>query len=123
MRLAVLGSRGFEDYPKLEKILDIIVPQFKVNTIVSGGARGADSLAEKYATKSGLELDVYPADWDKHGKSAGYIRNVDIWNNSDMGIAFHDGQSKGTEHSFDLAKKQNKKLFIYNYVLDKIYLN
>ena len=122
MRLAVVGSRGFNDYNKLEKILDILVKQFDIDVFVSGGANGADSLSVRYALLHKLEFDIYIPDWSK-GRGAGYIRNVEIWDNSDMGVAFWDGKSKGTEHSFTLAKKQNKKLFIYNYVTDEFYIN
>ena len=123
MRLAVVGSRNYNDYEKLEKILEIIVKQNNVTTIVSGGAQGADRLSHKFALEHHLEFDVYIPDWDKHGKGAGYIRNVEIWDNSDLGIAFWDGSSKGTEHSFKLAKKQEKKLYIYNYKEDKFWIN
>ena len=124
MRLAVIGSRGFDDYELLEKVLDIIQRgnRLSFDTIVSGGANGADSLAERYAIKNDIKTDIYPADWNKHGKSAGYIRNVDIWDNSDFGVAFWDGESKGTAHSFKLSIKQNKTLFIYNYSTRNFYL-
>jgi hypothetical protein len=122
MKLAVIGSRSFDDYRILKTTLEPLIEQFKVTTIVSGGAKGADSLAEKFAKEHGLELNIFPADWDKHGKAAGYIRNVDIWNNSDLGVAFWDGESKGTAHSFQISKKQNKQLFVFDYSKMDFYL-
>lgn len=122
MRLAVIGSRSFTNYHILKITLERLVDSFEVTTIVSGGATGADSLAEKFAEEYGLKMDVYPADWNKHGKAAGYIRNVDIWNNSDLGVAFWDGSSKGTAHSFQISKKQNKQLFVFDYSKMDFYL-
>jgi hypothetical protein len=76
-------------------------------------------MAEHYAEVNEIPIVVHEAEWDKYGKSAGYIRNKTIWDDSDMGIAFWDGVSKGTKHSFDLAKKQNKKLLIFNYTINR----
>ena len=115
MKLAVVGSRGFTDYEILSRVIDELRKVYEITTIVSGGAKGADTLAEKYASDHGLELDIFPAKWKELGKKAGYARNHDIWNNSDFGVAFWDGQSKGTAHSFAIAKNQNKKLFVFNY--------
>lgn len=123
MKLAIVGSRGYNGWDKFSKILNIIIKKYNIKTIVSGGAKGADSLARRYAKTYNIELIEYLPDWDKYGKSAGFIRNSTIWNNSDMGIAFWDGVSKGTEHSFSIAKKQNKKLFIYDYNKDNFYIN
>lgn len=79
---------------------------------MSGGAKGADSLAERFAKENNIETMIFPADWDKYGKNAGYIRNKDIISNSDIVIAFWDGKSKGTKISIDLAKQSSKILFI-----------
>jgi len=122
MNLAVVGSRTFNDYHILKSTLDPLVESFGITTIVSGGAKGADTLAEKYAKEYVLHLIVFPADWDTHGKRAGYIRNVDIWNNADLGVAFWDGQSKGTAHSFEISKKQKKKLYVLDYSKNDFYL-
>lgn len=115
MKLAVVGSRSFNNYDALSKELDYIRTRQNITALVSGGAKGADVLAERYAKENNIEVLVIKPDWDKHGNKAGFIRNVEIWDNSDFGIAFWDGESKGTQHSFDIAKKQNKycKLFKY----------
>ncbi len=115
MKLAVVGSRSFNDYDCLSKELDYIRKKQNITLIVSGGANGADRLAEQYAREHNIEILILKAEWDKHGKRAGYIRNVEIWNNSDFGIAFWDGKSKGTQHSFEIAKNQKKYCKIYNY--------
>lgn len=106
----VIGSRSFSNYELLASSLNNYV--YKGDVIVSGGAKGADSLAERFAKENSIEFVVYPANWEKFGKSAGFKRNVDIVNSSDIIIAFWDGKSKGTMHSIELAKKMNKKTII-----------
>jgi hypothetical protein len=85
-----------------------------ISWVVSGGAPGADSLAEKWAKENKKMLTIYPADWLNLGKRAGYVRNTDIVKNSDMIIAFWDGNSKGTKHTIGLAQKMGKDCKIIN---------
>ena len=81
---------------------------FNVTLVVSGGARGADKMGEDWAKEHGIDTLIFPADWDKHGKAAGYIRNEDIIKNCDQAIAFWDNISRGTKHSIFLCEKYNK---------------
>lgn len=115
MRLAVIGSRDFNDYILLSMELDIIVQQNNINTIISGGARGADYLAKEYAINNNLMYKEFPADWNKFGSSAGFIRNKDIVDDCNYLVAFWDNKSKGTKHSIELAYHQNKLLKIIKY--------
>jgi hypothetical protein len=110
MNYAVIGSRTFDDYRKLKAICrKLITPK---DTIISGGASGADSLAKLYAQENQINYLEFPADWNLYGKRAGFLRNITIIEHSHMIIAFWDGISKGTEHSINLAKKQKKPTFI-----------
>lgn len=125
----IVGSRTFSDYDLLEEKTDKLLQnkQEKDITIVSGGAQGADKLAEKYAKKRGHRLIVMPADWygneentGKYNRAAGYERNARmhefISTKEDRGvIAFWDGKSKGTQHSFELAKRYNNPLRVIQY--------
>lgn len=81
----------------------------EITHIVSGGARGADSLAEKFAREYNKKLIVYRADWNRYGKGAGFIRNATIINACDYCVAFWDGQSHGTKHDIDLCKQSKKE--------------
>lgn len=121
MKLAIVGSRGFSDYPRLLNIVeeylcdyehfkDCFIPRF--NEVVSGGATGADKLGEQIAAHFGVKLTVFKPDWDKHGKAAGFIRNEDIISNSDFVLCAWDGQSKGTANSLSIAKRLKKPTFI-----------
>jgi len=113
MKVSIIGSRGFNNYELLKKTLDPV--KDKITLIVSGGAKGADSLGEQYAKENGIPTQIFIPDWEKQGRSAGYIRNRDIVSNSDVIIAFWDGSSKGTQHSFKLAKELNKRIIIIEY--------
>ncbi len=111
MKVAVIGSRGFNNYDLLKKTLSNI----EITLLVSGGATGADSLGEQYAIENNIETKIFLPDWDKHKRAAGMIRNTDIVNESEVVVAFWDGNSRGTLDSINKAKKSNKKLIIINY--------
>lgn len=102
MKIAVIGSREI-DFINLDKHL----PK-ECTEIVSGGARGVDSLAARYARTHGLKLTEFLPDYDSFGKSAPLIRNKDIVNYSDGVIAFWDGESHGTLHVIDYCEKIGK---------------
>jgi hypothetical protein len=109
MKVIIAGSRDFNDYNLLKNNCDVLLSLTKENIeIVSGGARGADSLGERYAQENNLELKIFPADWSI-GKGAGFIRNKQMADYSDALIAFWDGKSKGTKMMIDLAKKNELK--------------
>lgn len=110
MRVAVIGSRGFNDYEKVKETLSKI----NITLLVSGGAKGADLLGERYAKENNIETKIFIPDWDKHGKKAGFLRNTDIIENAELVVAFWDGTSKGTLDSINKTKEQNKKLIIIN---------
>ncbi len=89
-----------DDYEYLESVLDDLANNLGPFVILSGGAKGVNTLAERYAEEKGMEIEIFKADWKRYGKGAVYLRNVEIWKAADLGIAFWDGQSKGTQHSF-----------------------
>ena len=76
--------------------------------IISGGARGADALGERYARENGFKVERYPADWDTYGKSAGPRRNKQMAEVCDCAICFWDGQSRGTASMIEFAKQLGK---------------
>ncbi len=108
MKVAVIGSRSFTDYDLVISILD----EFDISAVVSGGAKGADSLGEKYAIDNFIDTLIFKPDWKRYGRGAGFVRNKEIINNCDIVVAFWDGKSKGTKNSIDLARKQNKTVRI-----------
>lgn len=117
-KVAVIGSRSFEDkkllYDALTKNYD------RIKLIISGGARGADSLAVEWATDYGVPYLVFPALWHnpftgEHDKGAGFRRNIQIIDQCDVVIAFWDGASRGTSHSLEIAKAKKKPVKIISF--------
>lgn len=117
MKYAIIGSRTFNDYDYLKSCLK----DFDISEIISGGAKGADSMAEKYAIENDIKCTIFLPDWKLHGRGAGFMRNKLIIDNSNMVIAFWDGISKGTKNSIDIANKQNKKIYIFNEAGKKLF--
>lgn len=112
MKVGIVGSREFKNYELFSDAMKQYLSD--ISWVVSGGAPGADSLAEKWAKENKKMLTIYPADWFNLGKRAGYVRNTDIVKNSDMIVAFWDGKSKGTKHTIGLAQKMGKECKIIN---------
>ena len=108
MRIAVVGSRSFDDYERMEKVLDKYCPF----TLISGGAMGADTLAERYARVNQLIRAIFPAEWNRYGKKAALIRNRKIVDKADLIIAFWDGRSPGTKMVIDLAMKTKTEIIV-----------
>jgi len=115
MKIAVVGSREFKDKNFIWNRLSerMIMPDTGGFTVVSGGARGVDTYAENFAKEHNIPTIIFPAQWRKYGKKAGYLRNEKIVAEADTIVAFWDGKSKGTKHSIDLAIKAGKPVDIY----------
>lgn len=117
-KVIIAGGREFNDYELLKARVDAALcmkSQSHKIVIVSGKARGADALGERYAVERGYEISAHPADWDAYGKSAGYRRNAEMAQEADALIAFWDGKSRGTKHMIDLAEKAGLVLRVVNY--------
>lgn len=115
-RVIIAGSRDFNDFDLLKQRMDKLLSNITDDiAIVSGMARGADSLGVRYAALKGYALHSFPADWDKYGKSAGYKRNEEMARNADALVAFWDGKSKGTKHMIDIARLHGLKVRVINY--------
>jgi hypothetical protein len=112
MKLAIVGSRTFNDYQLLESTILQNFDIASITYVVSGGANGADKLGELFAKKHNIETIIYKPDWKKYGKSAGFLRNYDIINAADHVIAFWDGVSNGTKHDIDIATQKGKPLMV-----------
>jgi hypothetical protein len=123
MKLAIIGSRSFQDYDLLCQTMDkwFYEPRggtscpmwlYNVREIVSGGAAGADSLGARWAREQGIKLTEFKPDWEKHGRRAGFIRNEDIVAASDVVLSFWDGVSRGTANSLSIAKRLKKPTII-----------
>lgn len=118
-KVIIAGSRDFNDYETLKSFCDKMLQRKTNIEIISGTAKGADQLGEKYAVEKNFKLTKVPAEW-RNGKSAGYRRNEKMAEMADALIAFWDGESKGTKHMINCAKKNNLTCRIYYYNGDTI---
>lgn len=109
MKLIIAGSRDFTDFEYLNAHMNFAVPPwYKIEEIVSGGARGADTLGEQFAQLNNIPLKVFSADWKRHGNKAGPMRNSEMGIYADGLVAFWDGKSTGTKHMIEYMKHWNK---------------
>ena len=107
MKVAIIGSRGidcvdFSSYLPKETTL-----------IISGGAKGVDTLAEAYAKQKALPVLIIKPDYQKYGKNAPLIRNRKIVDIADAILAFWDGESHGTIYTVKYAIKHNKPVRLF----------
>ena len=100
MRLAIIGSRTC---PPVD--IASYLP-FVPDTIVSGGARGADTYAKEYALKNNIAIIEFLPDYRKYGRKAPLMRNLQIVDNCDYLLALWNGVSRGTKFTIDYARKQ-----------------
>lgn len=111
MKLLVAGSReGFVARNVFEAIEE---SQFIATEIVSGGARGVDRDGEYYAQCNKLPITRFLPNWDKEGKKAGVLRNIQMGQYADALVAVWDGKSKGTEHMINYMRSLNKPVHVY----------
>ena len=107
MNVIVFGGRDFEDEEFAFRWLDAFNEVSGISLVISGKSRGADKLGENWASLRGIELAEYPADWKKHGKKAGMIRNQQMIDETpggvDLVVAFPGG--RGTADMIRRAKK------------------
>ena len=109
--MKVVGSRSFANYELLKTTLD---RYSDIDTIVSGGAPGADTLGERYAREH---------DWKTYGKRAGFVRNGDIVDHSDLVIAFWSEffrMKKSTKSTIDIAKRKGVACRIVEFGCKKV---
>lgn len=109
-KLAVVGSRGFRDYHKLDGVLRDAAP----TVVISGGARGADSLAETWARRNGVETQIFLPDHKKY-RHAFHHRNRLIAEACERLIAFWDGKSTGTKYTIDYARRIGRPVEIVRF--------
>lgn len=111
MRIAIIGSRETGNI-NFEELLKKHWFVFTNDTIISGGARGIDSLAAMYARKHGMKLLEFRPDYATFGRGATFVRNRLVVDMADVVIAFWNGTSRGTKYTIDYAKKKNVPLII-----------
>lgn len=124
IRIIVAGSRDFDDYSLLkltlkEYINGLDIADLSQVVIISGAARGADTLGEYFAYDYQIAVRKFPAKWDEIGKCAGWVRNAEMakYAAEKHGVlfAFWDGKSRGTKNMIDLANRYSLEVHVVNY--------
>lgn len=114
-RVVIAGCRDYNNYNEAKIYIDYCLSNVQKENnivIVSGCARGADAIGERYAKENGFKVEKYPADWKKYGRSAGPIRNKQMAESCDFVICFWDDKSKGTKSMIEYAKRCGKPIRI-----------
>ena len=108
MRVVVSGSREWGRIPEeRERVYERLVALPPDTIVLHGNARGADEIADQAARYLRLKREPHPADWRMLGRRAGIVRNVQMLDTQpDLVIAFWDGESRGTDHMIQTARKR-----------------
>ena len=107
MKVAVIGSRSLE----VRDLGKYLPPE--TTEIVSGGARGIDQCARRYALSHGIKLTEFLPDYDTYGRSAPLRRNIQIIDYSDLVLAFWDGASSGTGFVITKCRERNREYKVF----------
>lgn len=111
-RVIVAGSRNITSLAAIEDALQGSTFTARLTEIVSGGARGVDKLGEHWARSRGVPLRVFPADWGRHPRLAGRLRNTEMAEYADALVAIWDGRSTGTKHMIEAMLYRSKPTYI-----------
>lgn len=115
-RTIIAGSRGITDYSLVETAMQLAANRGigPVTQVLCGMARGVDMLGRRWALEHGVAIRDCPAEWELHGRSAGYKRNAFMAHNADALVALWDGYSRGTESMIRLAKGLHLPTFVFD---------
>ena len=114
MKLAIVGSRTINKNIAYKAINTFVEQLDNIVSIVTGGAKGVDSTAKDFAINNNIALVEFLPKYSIYGRRATLVRNQEIVNNADLVLALWDSKSKGTKHSINYARKQNKEVFVIN---------
>lgn len=115
MKLIVAGGRLYNDEPRVYHDLNIIHANYEELEIVTGLAKGPDTFGKNWAIRNGILYHEFPANWNKFGKSAGYIRNKKMAEFADGLLAYWDGDSRGTMNMINVAHEHGLAVAVVHY--------
>lgn len=118
MKIIIAGSRKGFTQGIVDAVMKQAIKQWDIRaqdiTVVSGCALGVDTYGIRWAEERGLPVMRYPADWDRHGKSAGILRNIQMAAVADALVALWDGESPGTRHMVQEADKRGLRVYVFS---------
>jgi hypothetical protein len=124
-KVIICGGRDYDNYDEMQIQFTYFARHLEIESIVSGGNKswnddkkkftGADYLSKRLAKEKNIPHEEFPADWQKHGKRAGYIRNAAMGEAGTHVLAFWDGKSRGTAMMIDIARRKNIPVEIIYY--------
>jgi hypothetical protein len=115
VKTIIAGSRsitGNKEKSIIFDALDIYFNKGLPTEVVSGCARGVDTIGAEWAIKNGVPVKKFQANWEKHGRAAGPIRNQEMANYSEQALIFWDGKSRGAKHMAEAMKKLKKPYYL-----------
>jgi len=118
MKTIIAGSRDFESYAILYAVMQSV--PWEITEVVSGCARGVDTMGENWAGDNRVPVKKFPAEWKTYGKCAGYLRNNEMANYADALVAIRFQGSKGTLHMLDLADQANLKIYKVEILINEL---
>ena len=110
MRVIIAGSLSIKDQSHVDKAVE--ESKFNIDTVITGGSKSIDTLAESWAFSNDKNLIVMNADWETYGRAAGYRRNVSMAESADALIAIWDGKSQDTMHMINIARDKGLKTYV-----------
>lgn len=110
MRTIIAGSRDGVTMLDIEEAVQHC--GWAPSVVISGTARGADRLGELWAGRHQIPVERFPADWDRYKKAAGYRRNEQMADHAEALIAIWNGQSPGTKHMIDIARRKGLRVYV-----------
>ncbi|MBQ2886036.1 MAG: DUF2493 domain-containing protein [Alphaproteobacteria bacterium] len=119
-RVIIAGGRDFDDYEYMStKLNNLFKDQNVFNNqaikVISGMAKGADTLGIRYADEHKMTKILFPANWKAYPRIVGFLRNTDMLSIATHLIAFWDGKSNGTKHMIDIAQEKGIPVWIFKY--------
>ena len=116
-RVIVCGGCHYNDYEVFKNQLDQVLAEYENVTLVSGHAKGVDTMAERYASEKKIPIKVFSAEWTKYGKVAGPIRNTAMLKyaleQNAVVAAFWNCTSRGTGNMLKQAKRAGVECHVF----------
>lgn len=122
MKVAIVGSKSISNENLINNyISECLTDLSNIDLIISGGAKGVDTIAELFAKNHNIKTKIFYPNWEKYGRQADLIRNSDIISKCEICIIIWDGESLCTKNDIDLCTEMRKPCYIFNVQKNKKY--